>query len=71
MTIVVPSAKSRATAASSTWSPIAAPTPPGRVKREIVLPFGAERSQELRRQPEFLDLREEIQQLLFAEVTEV
>ena len=30
-TIVVPSAKRRVTAVSSTWSPIAAPTPPGRV----------------------------------------
>ena len=44
---------------------------PGRVKREIVLPFGDERTQDLRRRPEFLDLREEIQQLLFAEVAEV
>ncbi len=44
---------------------------PGRVKEEIVLPFGRERSQSLRRQPEFLQLREDVQRLLLAEVTDV
>lgn len=44
---------------------------PGRVKQEIVLPFPAERTQALRRQPEFLELREEVQRLLLAEVTDV
>ncbi len=44
---------------------------PGRVKREIVLPFGDNRSQQLRRQDDFLDLRDEVHALLFAEVSEV
>ena len=44
---------------------------PGRVKREIVLPFGDNRSQQLRRQDDFLDLRDEVHELLFAEVSEV
>ena len=44
---------------------------PGRVKQEIVLPFGRMRAQSLRRQPEFLELREEVQRLLLAEVTDV
>jgi ABC-type nitrate/sulfonate/bicarbonate transport system ATPase subunit len=44
---------------------------PGRVKREIVLPFGDDRAQSLRRQDDFLDLRDEVHALLFAEVSEV
>ncbi|HET7737940.1 MAG TPA: ABC transporter ATP-binding protein [Tepidiformaceae bacterium] len=44
---------------------------PGRVKREIVVPFGAERTKAVRRDERFLDLREEIQGLLLAEVVEV
>ena len=44
---------------------------PGRVKQEIVLPFGRARAQSLRRQPEFLQLREDVQRLLLAEVTDV
>lgn len=44
---------------------------PGRVKEEIVLPFGRDREQSLRRQPEFLELRDEVQRLLLAEVTDV
>lgn len=43
---------------------------PGRVKREIALPFGDERSQQLRRQTDFLDLRDEIHDLLFAEIAD-
>lgn len=44
---------------------------PGRVRREIAVPFGSERGLELRRDPRFLDLRDEIQGLLFAEMAEV
>ncbi len=44
---------------------------PGRVKREIVLPFGDERGPALRRDPRFLDLRDEIQGLLLHEAAEV
>ncbi len=44
---------------------------PGRVKREITLPFGADRAPAIRRDPRFLDLREEIHQSLLAEVVEV
>jgi NitT/TauT family transport system ATP-binding protein len=43
---------------------------PGRVKREIELPFGDDRLPELRRQPEFLDLRELVQGLLLTEAVE-
>jgi NitT/TauT family transport system ATP-binding protein len=43
---------------------------PGRVKREIVVPFGAERSPGIRRDERFLDLRDEIQGTLLAEVAE-
>ena len=43
----------------------------GKPVARVVLPFGDQRSQALRRAPEFLDLREEIQESLFAEVTEV
>jgi NitT/TauT family transport system ATP-binding protein len=43
---------------------------PGRVKREIELPFGDERAPELRRSPVFLDLRELVQGLLLTEAVE-
>jgi NitT/TauT family transport system ATP-binding protein len=44
---------------------------PGRIRREIVVPFGEERQRGIRRDPVFLDLRDEIQDLLLAEVVEV
>jgi NitT/TauT family transport system ATP-binding protein len=44
---------------------------PGRVKREIVVPFDAEHGQSIRRDERFLDLRDEIQGMLLAEVVEV
>ena len=44
---------------------------PGRVKKELVMPFPAERAAAIRRDPRFLDLREEIQSSLLAEVVEV
>lgn len=44
---------------------------PGRVKQEIEVPFGADHDPAIRRDPRFLDLREEIHQLLVAEVVEV
>jgi NitT/TauT family transport system ATP-binding protein len=44
---------------------------PGRVKREIVVPFGEERPRSIRRDERFLDLRDEIQDMLLAEVAEV
>ncbi len=44
---------------------------PGRVKREIVVPFGPERGPEIRRDESFLDLRDEIRGLLLAEAIEV
>jgi NitT/TauT family transport system ATP-binding protein len=44
---------------------------PGRVKREIVVPFGDERNDAIRRDERFLDLRDEIRGLLLAEVVEV
>jgi NitT/TauT family transport system ATP-binding protein len=40
---------------------------PGRVKREIVVPFGEMRGQEVRRSEAFLDLRDEVRNLLMAE----
>ncbi len=43
---------------------------PGRVKREIALPFGSDRSPGLRRQEAFLDLREAVQELLVTEAVE-
>ncbi len=43
---------------------------PGRVKRELELPFGADRAPELRRQEAFLDLRELVQGLLVTEAVE-
>jgi NitT/TauT family transport system ATP-binding protein len=43
---------------------------PGRVKREIVVPFGDERNDAIRRDERFLDLRDEIRGLLLAEVVE-
>jgi len=44
---------------------------PGRVRREIAVPFGAERRPEIRRDESFLDLRDEIRGLLLAETVEV
>jgi NitT/TauT family transport system ATP-binding protein len=44
---------------------------PGRVLRQIPVPFGAERMAAVRRDTRFLDLRDEIQSLLLAEVAEV
>ncbi len=44
---------------------------PGRIRTEITVPFGAERSQSMRRDEKFLDLRDEIHGLLLAEVAEV
>jgi NitT/TauT family transport system ATP-binding protein len=44
---------------------------PGRVKREISVPFGAERGPEIRRSEAFLDLRDEIRGLLLQEAMEV
>jgi NitT/TauT family transport system ATP-binding protein len=43
---------------------------PGRVKREITVPFGSERPPEIRRSTAFLDLRDEIHGLLLAEAAE-
>ena len=42
---------------------------PGRVKREIKVPFG-EHAHAMRRDPVFLDLRDEVQSLLIAEVVD-
>ncbi len=44
---------------------------PGRVKREITLSFGRDHDPAIRRDPRFLNLREEISQLLVAEVVDV
>jgi NitT/TauT family transport system ATP-binding protein len=44
---------------------------PGRVKREIAVPFGADRSPAIRREERFLDLRDEIRGLLLTEAVEV
>jgi NitT/TauT family transport system ATP-binding protein len=44
---------------------------PGRVKREIQVPFGAGRSPSIRREERFLDLRDQIRGLLLAEALEV
>ena len=44
---------------------------PGRIRREIAVPFGLERSPSIRRDPRFLDLRDEIHGLLLAEPVEV
>jgi NitT/TauT family transport system ATP-binding protein len=46
---------------------------PGRVRKEIAVPFNAtaERSPAIRRDPRFLDLRDEVHGLLLAEVAEV
>jgi NitT/TauT family transport system ATP-binding protein len=43
---------------------------PGRVRREIVVPFGAERNPGIRRDERFLDLRDEIQSMLLDEAVE-
>ena len=44
---------------------------PGRVRREITVPFGSERQASIRRDPVFLDLRDEIHGLLLAEAVDV
>ncbi|MFN0144985.1 MAG: ABC transporter ATP-binding protein [Dehalococcoidia bacterium] len=44
---------------------------PGRVLREITVPYGSDRVASIRRDERFLDLRDEIQGLLLAEVAEV
>jgi NitT/TauT family transport system ATP-binding protein len=44
---------------------------PGRVKREIVVPFGSDRSAGIRRDERFLDLRDEIQGMLLGEAVEL
>ena len=45
---------------------------PGRVKREITVPFSAEeRHDTIRRDERFLDLRDEVRGLLLSEVVEV
>ena len=44
---------------------------PGRVKQEIAVPFGPDRSAAIRRDTRFLDLRDEVQGMLFAEVVEL
>ncbi|MBI2764646.1 MAG: ABC transporter ATP-binding protein [Chloroflexi bacterium] len=44
---------------------------PGRIRREIVVPFGVERPQTIRRDERFLDLRDEIHGLLLAEAVDV
>ena len=43
---------------------------PGRVKRELVIPFGPDRERSIRRDPRFLDLRDEVQSLLLTELVE-
>lgn len=43
---------------------------PGRVKQELVIPFGSDRERTIRRDPKFLDLRDEVQSLLFTELVE-
>jgi NitT/TauT family transport system ATP-binding protein len=44
---------------------------PGRVKEEISIPFGADRTTTIRRDTRFLDLRDDVQRMLLAEVVEV
>lgn len=44
---------------------------PGRVRREVIVPFGTERQPSIRRDSRFLDLRDEIHGLLLAEAVEV
>lgn len=44
---------------------------PGRVRREVAVPFGAEREPAIRRDGRFLDLSDEIHGLLLAEAVEV
>lgn len=41
---------------------------PGRVAAEVVIPFGADRDASVRRDPAFLDVRDEVQQLLLDQV---
>jgi NitT/TauT family transport system ATP-binding protein len=43
---------------------------PGRVKREVQAPFGQGRTRAIRRDPVFLDLREDVQSLLLDEAGE-
>jgi NitT/TauT family transport system ATP-binding protein len=43
---------------------------PGRVRREIVVPFGTERGPSCRREETFLDLRDEVRGLLLTEAVE-
>ena len=44
---------------------------PGRVKEEISVPFGVDRTTTIRRDTRFLDLRDDVQRMLLAEVVEV
>lgn len=44
---------------------------PGRVRRELRVPFGEERTPAVRRDERFLDLRDEIHELLLAEAVDV
>jgi NitT/TauT family transport system ATP-binding protein len=44
---------------------------PGRVRCELVVPFGPERDHGIRRDMRFLDLRDEIQEMLLVEATDV
>jgi len=44
---------------------------PGRVRKEIRVPFGEERSHSVRRDERFLDLRDEVHELLLADAVEV
>jgi len=44
---------------------------PGRVRREVTIPFDADRTPSIRRDTRFLDLRDEIHGLLLAEAVEV
>jgi NitT/TauT family transport system ATP-binding protein len=41
---------------------------PGRVAAEVIVPFGPDRDAALKRDPRFLDLRDEIQNLLVEQV---
>ena len=44
---------------------------PGRIRREITVPFGEMRDRSIRRDERFLDLKDEVQELLLAEAIEV
>jgi NitT/TauT family transport system ATP-binding protein len=41
---------------------------PGRIVDDIAVPFGRDRGPEVRRDPRFLDLRDEIQEMLLGAV---